>query len=462
MAVRTAIQEEVHGAICMCPSESPDTLKSSLSDLNHYFAKNANAFTTSSPPIVLAQQHTPFSDALKLQFLRAESFEIEKTASALTKFMHTVVDLFGSLQALRMDDFTKSEMRAFQKGWIQFLPFRDNVGRRVLAVFPGEGFRKSVSLKLRKKLLLYFLYVAGINDVETQRKGIVMLIWSQYTENTISLSEPMQLDTPMGGTPLEQQEDLFGGLLQEVCPVRVSAVHVCMPPLISGRCLYSCCSQGLSSEDDDNCGLVSWTMNSIVGPKIHACRMKFHRGGSAELRRILMTYGISADQIPVTWSNSIKVNYLKQWLWIRHYIEGGLTTSVVECPSMMDVIFRNRTSAMYHPGNDRFRGLIQLRLQAQLVAMDAQPDEGEQDDDNTDWMEEMINGLIRELREENGRFLMWYNNKGFGVSGWWTELRDEKQIYSKIEYSVMKEFRALRPKEPSGSGKKRRKHSMDD
>lgn len=299
--------------------------------------------------------------------------------------------------------------------------------------------------------------------METQRKGIVMLIWSQYTENTTSFPDSMQLDTPMGETPLEQQEDLFGGLLQEVCPVRVSAVHVCMPPLISDRCLYSCCSQSRSSEDDGGkCGLVSWVMNSVAGPKIHASRIQLHRGGSAELRRILMTYGISGDQIPVTWSNSIKVNYLKQWLWIRHYIEGGLTTSVVECPGMMDVIFRNRTSAMYHPGNDRFRGLIQLRLQAQLVALDAQPDEEEQHDDNTSWMEEMINNLIRELREENGRFLTWYNNKGFGVSGWWTELLDEKQIYSKVEYSVMKEFRALRPKEPSASGKKRRKLSMDE
>lgn len=149
MADRTTMLEEVHGAICMCTSESPETLNSSLSKLNHYFADNANAFTTSSPSIALALRHTSFSDALKLQFLRAEFFDIEKTASALTKFMETVVDLFGSLQALRMDDFTKSEMRAFQKGWIQFLPFRDNVGRRVLAVLPGEGFRKSVTLRLR-------------------------------------------------------------------------------------------------------------------------------------------------------------------------------------------------------------------------------------------------------------------------------------------------------------------------
>lgn len=137
MAVRNSVQEEVHGVACMCPSESPEILKSSLSGLNHYFAKNANTFTA------------PFSDSLKLQFLRAESFDIEKAAKALIKFIETVVDLFGSLQALRIDDFTVSEMRAIQKGWIQFLPFRDNVGRRVLVIFAGDEFKESASLPLR-------------------------------------------------------------------------------------------------------------------------------------------------------------------------------------------------------------------------------------------------------------------------------------------------------------------------
>ena len=104
--------------------------------------------------------------------------------------------------------------------------------------------------------------------------------------------------------------------------------------------------------------------------------------------------------------------------------------SIIECPNISDVIFRQGTSAMYHPGNVRFRSMIQILYEESDEYTTARSTKA------------LVTKLKKEIQNNKGRVLMWYNNDnettihGSGGGGWWTELKDQEQIYMKIEYIV--------------------------
>ena len=69
---------------------------------------------------------------------------------------------------------------------------------------------------------------------------------------------------------------------------------------------------------------------------------------------------------------------------------------------------------MCHPGNVRFRGLVESKHLDHSLA------------DCRDAKVEVTRSVMRQVLEAGGRFLVW--NK----SGGWTQINNEKQIYAKI------------------------------
>jgi len=200
-------------------------------------------------------------------------------------------------------------------------------------------------------------------------------------------------------------------------------------------------------------------------------------GEHIELRYALNAFGIPSDDLPVTWKGKIKLNYHKQWMKLRtcieskpdYYLNGENTVSksnpIVECPNSTDVIFRRGMSTSTHPGNARFRSFIQNKYEEYINIR--------YDNDGNDKLllhppsthtatktktttttttlhtttKQLILILIKETIQNShsddcGRFLIWkvlnkddeYGRNG--LTGYWTEVTDEKQIYSKIEFMV--------------------------
>ncbi|VEU43873.1 unnamed protein product [Pseudo-nitzschia multistriata] len=117
--------------------------------------------------------------------------------------------------------------------------------------------------------------------------------------------------------------------------------------------------------------------------------------------------------------------------------ENDNSTPIIECPNLSDIVFRQGTSAMYHPGNVIFRSRIQhLFEEAKPFTMDQST-------------RTLVTKLMEEIRENNGRILIWSQLKtGTSVSFgdcWWTELRDQSQIYTKIE-NLVREFKYSKQK----------------
>ena len=136
-------------------------------------------------------------------------------------------------------------------------------------------------------------------------------------------------------------------------------------------------------------------------------------------------YGIPVELIPLTDTGNIKTTHLKQWMKLRRINEvmrmkvgaDDTSVSIIECPGSNDVVFRSGTSMSCHPGNARFRCLVESKHESpSIVSQTTQAELSEQ--------------LIEEIEVVGGRFLKWDNR------GYWTEIKDQLQIHTKVALSI--------------------------
>ncbi len=148
-------------------------------------------------------------------------------------------------------------------------------------------------------------------------------------------------------------------------------------------------------------------------------------GESIERQYSIKSYGVPVELIPLTDTGNIKTTYLKQWMKLRRKVEvikmteGGEDNSgaIIECPGSNDVVFRSGTSMSCHPGNVRFRCMVESKHEIpSVVSQTTQAELAEQ--------------LIKEIEARGGRFLKWDNR------GYWTELKDRLQIHTKVALSI--------------------------
>lgn len=113
--------------------------------------------------------------------------------------------------------------------------------------------------------------------------------------------------------------------------------------------------------------------------------------------------------------------------------DGNIADGIIECPMINDVIFKQGTSLIAHPGNAALRSLIEIKNKAQ-----------EEEDEGRRVIKMKRRRLVLEIYEEiisqhKGRFLIWNHD-----SGLWTELRDREQILPRIEYLVKEHRKSIR------------------
>jgi hypothetical protein len=150
-----------------------------------------------------------------------------------------------------------------------------------------------------------------------------------------------------------------------------------------------------------------------------------HSGENIERQYSIRSYGIPIELIPLTDTGNIKTTYLKQWMKLRRIIEVMKMTegadknfdSIIECPGSNDVVFRSGTSMSCHPGNVRFRCMVESKHDTPSnVSQTTQAELAEQ--------------LIEEIESRGGRFLKWDNR------GYWTELKDRLPIHTKVALAI--------------------------
>lgn len=138
-------------------------------------------------------------------FLRCELFNPKKAAIQLLTYLELAYETNGEValrRPLRIDDLQSTEeIDVLKSGHHQILPFRDRSGRRVLALHRDLGLPSASVLSQNvlnsgpgMKLMLY-LWTVSAEDIESQRKGLVVVLWPRYTNtnNTSGATPPVVL-----------------------------------------------------------------------------------------------------------------------------------------------------------------------------------------------------------------------------------------------------------------------------
>jgi hypothetical protein len=148
---RNKVYEEIHG-VDETIQESPEILELGLGNLELEFQnirrRNVlihDLMNTLPPTTIQYLSSTKF----RLQFLRADLFDIDKAAQRMVNYILYVKEMFGVqclARPLVMDDLDKEDLACLKGGVFQFLPSRDVAGRIVLVHRPQAKIEDRVSV----------------------------------------------------------------------------------------------------------------------------------------------------------------------------------------------------------------------------------------------------------------------------------------------------------------------------
>ena len=147
---RNQVYEEIHGVDATIP-ETPEIVESGLRNLEVKLQGilNRNAALgdlMNQLPCTTVQYLA--SPKFRLQFLRADNFDIEKVAARMVNYIMYVKDVFGVRclgRPLVLDDLDKEDIATVKGGVFQFLPSRDVAGRIVMVHRPQPQIEDRVS-----------------------------------------------------------------------------------------------------------------------------------------------------------------------------------------------------------------------------------------------------------------------------------------------------------------------------
>ena len=301
---RNAIHEEIHGVQSMAHGETPELIAESLRVLSielqnlpqqyqliyqracaprkHTAGMGLNSSNRAESQFLVESMNVPSnsdvsaqrgnpsaettscyvkSQNFQLAFLRCEFFDAKKAALRMGKYLELVCDLYGEealWRPLRVDDFkSKEEIEVMDAGFQQLLPFRDRCGRRVLFVH-GDMNLPSSSLMDRSVLskgpamkVLLYVWSVLIEDVEAQRKGLVVIFWPRYIDHNATATSSQSSTKHLSRTTKGNQKRVMrqqytthdsnevpdansrstGIRFFEALPIRVTAIHICLPDI---------------------------------------------------------------------------------------------------------------------------------------------------------------------------------------------------------------------------------------
>jgi hypothetical protein len=322
---REKAYEDIHGVSAMV-HETPELTAASLQTMEHYLQSITSTTTTrdhkpSAYQLALVQnRHDYVQDAkLRLMFLRAERFHVEKAANRLLRWLDWKLELFG-IEKLCQAHIGLAELNAdarfmVETGMMQLLPARDNCDRlvQVVAYRYHRYWNRS-----SKALLQMFFYMAMIaaEDEMNQKNGVVNIIYalgkeqpplnSVKSESELSWSSSNKQcaaaavgNVASGGDPIfidEKYEVLGFASLTTCLPVRWDAMHY----LTTSRVMQ----------------FVPALYTKTMGWHVRA-RLRVHIGSHLECQYGLLTFGVPSTLLPFTVEGELKTNNHKKWIQRR-------------------------------------------------------------------------------------------------------------------------------------------------
>jgi hypothetical protein len=173
MKEREKVLEDIHGVADILEEEL-GFVEQCLVELEEELQKvpNKNAYETARSSSVDYVSNRTF----RLQFLRADSFNVRHAAVRIVAYFEAKLELFGLeklTKYITQSDLDKEDLACLESGISQLLPVRDTTGRTILCVIPSYT-PEGTSAQARLRSTWYITQIA-LEDEETQKRGVVGL-----------------------------------------------------------------------------------------------------------------------------------------------------------------------------------------------------------------------------------------------------------------------------------------------
>ena len=333
---------------------------------------------------------------VRLRFLRCEQFDLKKAYTRFENFLYFTSLLYGDFVADRpisLSDFTAKEQLTLQNSRVQYLPFRDRSGRRILVNVGSCNFELDATLRFK---IAMFLHWVVSEDIETQQKGIVFVAWVYDEDEERSWKNAIR---PKMKSNLKHYHKMHFDAL----PIRLASFqHFSPDDTVFFRSM---------------CTLYFFHMPANIRKFFRG-----HFGNEVELLYKLSSFGVPVDLLPV--SSTRKVKTANQFAWVsvqRAKLKMGDSKSdeeIVECPRSSDVVFKKGPSYRNNPGNQLFRKLIE-----QYGDLHQKGDKEEK--------YQITLRIVEAIEEINGRFLEWSKPRKM-----WLRMKDRNKVRFKVASSI--------------------------
>ena len=269
----------------------------------------------------------------RLQFLRADSYNVQHAAIRLLAYFEAKLELFGVDKLARditQEDLSSDDMSLLESGYVQVLNQRDRGGRPIFFVTNWVA-KKNVNFRcLENKLrAMWYITQCTLKDEDAQLKGFVSVLY------TIGNGAPKaELD----------RVTLWKALhITHVFPQRYVAMHFCY-----------------------NNPKLKWMISiaSTVFESRTRTRFRCHYGTNVECIYKLMTFGIPADILPINSAGKLVLQYHKEFLKTQKRLEKQIQLldameHLIIIPNSSDVLLGRGRTFRSNPGNIRFHNIIE-------------------------------------------------------------------------------------------------------
>lgn len=262
-----------------------ETLEIISSKLQQLDIELANIPDTKKSKYLLAVKKCPdqCDDNFKLQHLRSEVFRVNDAAKRIIAYWDKRVEIFGEDKAflplnLSENGPFRDDEKALAIGLFRPTQQKDDGGRAMVFYNPARlPLDKSYDRKSLVRVFWYILH-AVLEDEEVQKNGVVFIV-------CLTNFKRSQFDRHL--------TKLNAGSTKDILPIRVSAIHVCDPPIFFK--------------------VIFTLVKLFLGERIRK-RVRVHGGSVDDIISTLSTkFGIEKAQLPSEMGGGNVLDHVK-WL----------------------------------------------------------------------------------------------------------------------------------------------------
>lgn len=427
MQEREQAMNDLHGIVSMPPEEQPENMQQLLDKMQRHL-DNMQWLPEASAYRRALQRNADFVASKRKMFLRAEGYQPQEAATRMLRYFTMKLDLWGAdklCQMIRLKDLSPTDLAFLEHGNLTISPYKDMAGR--VLIWGEMSFKRTDKDPTSYFRASWYVYMASVEDSDdSQRRGVVM----------VTMDIPHTYRTPTIS-------------MRDTIPVKFAAIHTHFLPT------------------DSTSSKVPVVLTQAAKEQSLQKRVRYrsYRGSRIEAQVEMMGYGIPMEAAPPLDNDGrpTRTRHL-EWIKKRWEIEtkleekeakakqqnintirlsssgnsasasASLSASVNSTSSSItskstniaendirndDVLFGKEKKVVNHPGNTRFRQLIDMYL----ASYESAP-RGEKTS--------ITKVIVEHVHASAGRFLK--RGPGKGSEAGWVEV-DTDTAYDKITHA---------------------------